>query len=72
MTSGDRIQGGRTNTAEGTTFLVGEIPKEHDVGFNGNTVLNVQCDTTVNPPLTALNGISGHGFKEGRCIWQGW
>ena len=65
MSSGDDIEAGRTNRAQSTTFLVGEIPEKHDVGFDGTTVFNVQCDPFDNAPLTALNGISGHGFKEG-------
>src|SRR5262245_4221363 len=68
MSSGDDIQAGRTNRAQSTTFLVGEIPEAHDVGFNGTAVLNVQSDPFDNHPLTALNGISGHGFKEGTGV----
>jgi hypothetical protein len=67
--SGDDLVAGRANRADGTTFLVGKIPSDHDVGFAfGTHVLNVQVETGADHPLALLNGIKGQGFLNGLGI----
>ena len=41
MSSGDEIEAGRITTAESTTDLVGALPSERDVDFNGDVILRV-------------------------------
>jgi len=41
MGSGDDIQAGRVTTAESTTDILGAVPSEHDVDFNGVVLLRV-------------------------------
>lgn len=59
MSSGDDIQAGRITTAESTTDLVGAIPSERDVDFNGNVILRVGPQRGELGPNHTLDGIHG-------------
>ena len=61
MSSGDDIEAGSTTTAESTTHLVGAIPSEQDVGFNGAVILRVIPQHGDLHPLDTLDGIHGIG-----------
>ena len=57
MSSGDEIEAGRITTAESTTDLLGAVPSEQDVDFNGMVILPV-----------ALTGI--RGVERQRRGWR--
>ena len=62
MSSGNNIQAGRITTGESTTDLVGALPDQPDVPFNGPTILRVgpQQNSFV-APSQQLDGIWGIG-----------
>lgn len=61
MGSGDEIESGRTTTGESTTVLLGAIPSEQDVNFNGTVILAVGPQEGDLHPTDTLNGIIGIG-----------
>lgn len=62
MSSGDDIEAGRITTAESTTHIVGAIPSEQDVGFNGTVILEVGPQVIGElGPRDTLDGIHGIG-----------
>ena len=62
MSSEDPILAGRTTTAESVTYLIGAIPSEQDVGFNGSVILVVRNqDIDELFPRNTLDGILGVG-----------
>lgn len=61
MGSGDEIESGRTTTGESTTVLLGAIPSEQDVNFNGTVILAVGPQEGDLHPTGTLNGIIGIG-----------
>src|SRR2546427_10716566 len=65
MSSDDPIKAGRTTTGESTTFLIGAIPSEQNVGFNGSVILAVAPQDGDLAPLGTLNGIIGLGSNPG-------
>ena len=58
MSSGDDVEAGRVTTAESTTDILGAIPSEQDVDFNGFVILRVAPQPG---ELITLNGIHGVG-----------
>lgn len=65
MGSGDDIQAGRATTGESTTLLLGAIPSEQDVNFNGTVILAVGPQEGDLHPTGTLNGIIGRGSNPG-------
>jgi hypothetical protein len=64
MGSGENIQAGRVTTAESTTDLLGAVPTEQDVGFNGIVILRVAPQPGLLEPLDdILDGIHGVGHS---------
>ncbi|WP_345335808.1 hypothetical protein [Actinomadura viridis] len=61
VSSGDEIEAGRTTTAESTTYLIGAIPSEQDVDFNGTAILHVRPQDGDLRPKNTLHGIQGVG-----------
>jgi len=61
MSSGDDIETGRVTTGESTTDIVGDIPDEGNVGFNGPAVLRVGPAQGDLAPRQTLDGIHGLG-----------
>jgi hypothetical protein len=52
MGSGDDIQAGRATTAESTTDILGAVPSERDVDFNGTVILRAGPQAgTLHQPL---------------------
>jgi hypothetical protein len=70
MGSGDDIQAGRVSTAEGTTDLLGAVPSEKDVDFNGSVILRVGPQPGDLKPNVVLDGIHGIG-NNGASIEPG-
>ncbi len=64
MSSNDDIKAGRTTTAESTTFLVGALPSEKDVGFNGTAILTVVPQSGELEPLQPIAGIFARGGQS--------
>lgn len=67
MGSGEDIVAGRTTGAESTTSLLGAIPSELDVGFNGDAILIVGPHPAPLNPKGVVDGIrsSGSSPKSG-------
>ncbi|HTS22756.1 MAG TPA: hypothetical protein VMN79_13210 [Casimicrobiaceae bacterium] len=65
MSSGDDLQAGRTTTAESTTNLLGAIPSEKDVDFNGIVILRVAPQPGDLAPNISLDGIHGVATNGG-------
>lgn len=61
MSSGDAIEAGRVTTAESTTSLLGAVPSEQDVDFNGTVILSVFPQPGALKPNITLDGIHGVG-----------
>lgn len=61
MSSGDEIEAGRVTTGESTTTLLGALPSERDVDFNGVVVLRVGPDPGELKPNNSFDGIHGVG-----------
>jgi hypothetical protein len=61
MSSGDDIEAGRVTTAESTTDILGAIPSERDVDFNGSVILRVAPQPGDLQPNITLDGIHGVG-----------
>ena len=59
MSSGDEIEAGRITTGESTTDLVGAVPSERDVDFNGDVILRVGPERGRLSPGHPLDGIHG-------------
>jgi len=64
MGSGDDIQAGRVTTAESTTDVLGAVPSEQDVDFNGTVILRVAPQPGLLEPTHALDGIHGVGHSD--------
>ena len=65
MSSGDEIEAGRITTAESTTDLLGAVPSEQDVDFNGMVILRVAPQPGDLKPNITLDGIHGVGTNGG-------
>ena len=65
MGSGDEIETGRTTTGESTTVILGAIPSEGDVDFNGVVILQVAPEPGNLHPSITLDGIYGFGSNGG-------
>ncbi len=61
MSSGEDIQAGRVTTAESTTDMLGAVPSEQDVDFNGFVILRVAPQPGRLKPNISLDGIHGVG-----------
>ena len=61
MGSGDEIEAGRVTTAESTTDILGAVPSEKDVDFNGVVILRVAPQPGDLRPNNTLDGIHGVG-----------
>ena len=61
MSSGDEIEAGRVTTGESTTDLLGALPSELDVGFNGVVILRVAPQPGELKPNNSFDGIHGVG-----------
>lgn len=64
MGSGDEIQAGRVTTAESTTDLLGAVPTEQDVDFNGIVILRVAPQPGLLEPSHTVDGIHGVGHSD--------
>jgi hypothetical protein len=65
MSSGDDIQAGRVTTAESTTDLLGAVPSERDVDFNGIVILRVAPQPGDLRPQVTIDGIHGVAHSQG-------
>ena len=63
MGSGDDIEAGRVTTAESTTDILGAVPSEHDVDFNGIVILRVAPQPGELKPNITLDGVHGVGHN---------
>lgn len=63
MGSGDDIEAGRVTTAESTTDLLGAVPSEQDVDFNGVVFLRVAPQPGELKPNITVDGIHGVGHN---------
>lgn len=63
MGSGDDIEAGRVTTAESTTDLLGAVPSEQDVDFNGTVILRVAPQPGELKPNVTVDGIHGVGHN---------
>lgn len=61
MGSGDEIKAGQVTTAESTTDILGAVPSERDVDFNGGVILRVAPQPGDLRPNITLDGIHGVG-----------
>ena len=64
MGSGDGIQAGRVTTAESTTDVLGAVPSEQDVDFNGTVILRAAPQPGLLEPTHGLDGIHGVGHSD--------
>jgi hypothetical protein len=63
MSSNDNIKAGRVTTRESTTVVLGALPSEQDVNFNGTVVLRVASQPGDLSPNMTLDGIHGVGHN---------
>jgi hypothetical protein len=63
MGSGYDIRAGRVTTAESTTDMLGAVPSEHDVDFNGVAILRATPQPGLLAPSHNLDGIHGVGHS---------
>ena len=64
MSSNDPVLAGRTTTAEFTTFVIGAVPSEQNVDFDGDFIFVVAPQDGDLAPLGALNAIIGIGSNS--------
>jgi hypothetical protein len=64
MGSGDDVRAGRVTTAESTTDVLGAVPSEQDVDFNGTVILRAAPQPGLLEPTHALDGIHGVGHSD--------
>ena len=64
MSSNDPVLAGRTTTAESTTFVIGAVPSEQNVDFDGDFIFVVAPQDGDLAPLGALNAIIGIGSNS--------